>query len=142
MKERPTAVTVLGWYWRLGGILGMVLALPFSLWGKDLFGQYWIDAYLRLPSSVLFPLAFFISLLCLLIGNGILKGRNSARVFGLFYCIVGTWIAVTVYQGHPLYWVNLMGNLAFLVIMWFFLYRPHATAFFRGEELLEEDGIA
>ena len=120
----------------------MVLALPLALWGKDLFGQYWIDPYLPLPSSVLFLLAFLISLLCLLVGNRILKGRNSARVFGLFYCIVGTWIAALVYQGHPLYWMNLIGNLAFIVIMWFFLYRPDATAFFRGGELLDEDGTA
>ena len=54
MIERPTAVTVIGWFWRIGGLLGMALALPFALWGKDLFGQYWTDALLRLNSSILF----------------------------------------------------------------------------------------
>ena len=118
----------------------MVFALPLALWGRELFGQYWADVYLRLPPSVLFLLTFLISLLCLLVGNGILKGRNSARVLGLSYCALGTLTAAVVYQGHPLLWITLSGDLAFLVIMWFFLYRPSATAFFRGEELLEEDG--
>jgi hypothetical protein len=54
--------------------------------------------------------------------------------------VVATVIAAVTYQGHPLFWFNLLGNLAFTVIMWFFLYRPHATAFFKGELLLEEQG--
>ena len=142
MTKRPTAVTVIGWYWRVGGVLGMVFSLPFALWGQDLFGQYWVDALLRLSSTVLFLVAFLSSLLCLLCGNGILKGQNWARILALAYCLVGTLIAAVMYQGHLLYWFNLIGDLAFTVIMWFFLYRPHATTFFQGEVLLEEQGTA
>ena len=142
MKERPTAVTVIGWFWRVGGVLGMVFALPLALWGKDLYGQYWVDALSRLSPMVLFLWGFFSSLLCLLSGNGILKGKNWARVLALAYCVFGTLVAALIYQGKPFYWLVLIGDVVFTVIMWFFLYRPHATAFFKGEVLLDEGGNA
>ena len=142
MTDRPTAVTVIGWFWRVGGALGMVLALPLAIWGQELYGQYWTDTLLRLSTTVLFLWAFFASLLCLLIGNGLLKGQNGARILALVYCVVATLIAVVTYQGHPLYWVNLIGDLAFAGIMWFFLYRPHVNAFFTGSEGLAEDETA
>jgi len=135
MNKRPTAVTVIGWFWRVGGVVGMVLALPLAIWYQDLFGKYAVEAALRLSSTVLFLWMFFSSLLCLLCGNGILKGQSWARILALAYCVVATIIAAVMYQGHALYWFNLIGNLAFLVIMWFFLYRPTATAFFREVEL-------
>jgi len=109
----------------------MVLALPLAIWYQDLFGKYAVEAALRLSSTVLFLWMSFASLLCLFFGNGILKGRNWARILALAYCVVGTLIAAVMYQSHPVYWFNLIGNLAFTVIMWFFLFRPPATAFFR-----------
>jgi len=134
MTERPTAVTVIGWLWRVGGVLGMVFALPFALWGQDLFREYWADALLGLSPTVLFLWMFLSSLLCLLFGNGILLGRNWARILALAYCVLATLIAALIYQGFPLYWLNLTGDLAFTLIMWFFLFHPEATAFFKGEE--------
>lgn len=134
MTERPTAVTVIGWFWRVGGVIGMVVALPFALWGQDLFGVYWADLPLRLSPTVLFLWMFLWSFVCLLCGNGILKGQEWARAVTLAYCVFATLIAALVYQGHPLYWINLIGDMAFTVIMWFFLYRPEATAFFKEEE--------
>jgi len=77
---------------------------------------------------------FLSSFLCLLFGNGILTGQNWARILALAYCVVATLIAALIYQGHPLCWLNLTGDLAFALIMWFFLFRPEATAFFKGEE--------
>ena len=112
----------------------MVFALPFALWGEDLYGQYWVDALLRFGVPALFLMMFLFSLLCLLFGNGILKGQNWARILALAYCLVGTLIAALIYQGKPLYWLVLIGDLVFTVIMWFFLYRPDATDFFTGED--------
>jgi hypothetical protein len=120
----------------------MIFALPLALWGRELFGEYWTDTLLQLSPTVLFLWAFFSSFLCLLFGNGILNGRNWARNLALAYCVVATLIAAAMYQGHPLYWLNLIGDLAFTVIMWFFLYRPHVTAFFVGEVRLGEQGTA
>ena len=114
----------------------MVAALPFALWGQDLFEEYWPGALLRLSPTVLFLWAFLSSLLCLLFGNGILKGQNWARNLALVYCIVATLIAALLYQDYFLYWVNLIGDLVFTVVMWFFLYRPKSTAFFKGGEPL------
>lgn len=142
MTKRPKAVTVIGWFWRVGGVFGMVVALPFALWGRDLMGEYWADALLRLSPTVLFLWAFSSSLLGLLFGNGILKGQNWARIVALAYCVVGTLIAALLYKANPLYWVNLTGDLVFTVIMWLFLYHPHSTAFFRGEVPLDEGGTA
>ena len=134
MKERPTAVMVIGWFWRVGGILGMIFALPFALWGQEWFSEYWAGALLRLSSTVLFLWAFLSSLLGLLLGNGLLKGRNWARMLSLAYCVVSTLIAAVMYQANPLYWINLVVDLAFIAIMWFFLFRPNANAFFnRGQ---------
>jgi hypothetical protein len=138
MNERPRAVTVIGWFFRVGGILGMVFALPYALWGEDLFGEYWVDAFRRLSPTVLFLWAFFSSLICLLCGNGLLRGRNWARILVLAYCVVATLIAAVMYLGHPLYWLNLIGDFVFTVILWFFLYRPHAAAYFMGDSLLDE----
>jgi len=111
----------------------MVLALPLAIWYQDLFGKYAVEAALRLGTTVLFLWMFFSSLLCLLCGNGILKGQSWARILCVAYCVVATLIAAVMYQGHVLYWFNLIGNLAFTVTMWFFLFRPHATVFFREE---------
>lgn len=137
MTNRPTAVPVIGWFWRVGGILGMVVALPLALRGQDLFGQYWANTLLGLSPTVLFLWMFLSSLLCLLFGNGILKGRNWARLLALAYCVAATLIAAVMYQKYPLYWLNLIGNLAFTGIMWFFLYRPHVTAFFEAGGAME-----
>ena len=133
MSKRPTAVTVIGWFWRVGGVVGMVLALPLALWGQDLFGRYWASALLWLSPTVLFLWAFFTSLLGLLLGNAILKGRNQARSLVLVYCVVATLIGAVMYQSHSLYWFNLFTNLVFTFIMWLFLFRPDATAFFKPE---------
>ena len=136
MAHRPTAATVIGWLWRVGGVLGILFSLPFAIWGKELWGEYWPDALLSLSPAVLFLWCLLSSVLCLLAGNGILKGRNWARTLALAYCIVGTLIAAVLYQDTFIYWFNLIGDLAFAAVMWFFLFRPHMTAFFKGEEPL------
>jgi hypothetical protein len=142
MTQRPTAVTVIGWFWRVGGILGMVVALPLALWGQELFRKYWTDALLGLSPTVLFLWGFLSSLLCLLFGNGILKGREWARILALAYCLGATGIGAVMYRGYPLFGLNLIANLAFTGVMWFFLYRHNATAYFRGKMPLDEGGIA
>jgi hypothetical protein len=142
MTERPKAVTIIGWFWRVGGIFGMAWALPFALWGEDLYGDYWVDALRRLSPTVLFLWAFSSSLLCLLFGNGILKGQDWARILALAYCVVAALIGAVLYHGYPLDWFILIVNLAFTGIMWFFLYRPQSTAFFKGEVFIDQGGTA
>ncbi|MGD2123305.1 MAG: hypothetical protein PVJ76_16250 [Gemmatimonadota bacterium] len=134
MTKRPTAVTVIGWFFRAGGILGMVFSLPLALWGRELFADYWPDALLQLSSTIYFLWGFLSSLLGLLLGNGLLKGRNWARTLTIVYCVVATLIGAALYQNNFLYWFNLVGNLAFTAVFWFFLYRPHVNAFLDGEE--------
>jgi hypothetical protein len=71
-KQAPTSVRVIGWFWRVGGIGGMVLALPLALKGGEWWGSYWADSIRTLSPGVLFVWAFLASLICLLLGNGIL----------------------------------------------------------------------
>lgn len=135
MTKRPTAITVIGWYWRVGGILGIGLSLPLALWGAELFEELYPGIYMGLPKAVIFVWAFLGSLLSLLCGNGILKGRNWGRVLALILCVLGTLVPLIVWPKHPMFWFHLVSNAGFTAIMGFFLFRPGATWYFRGEEL-------
>ena len=131
-KQSPTSVRVIGWFWRAGGIAGMIFALPLALKGKEWWGSYWADPIRSLSPTVLFVWAFLASLICLVLGNGILKGRDWARVSILAYCAASTLIGVAAYQHHPFIWFNAIANLTFTGFMGFFLYRSDSTAFFKG----------
>ncbi len=111
----------------------MVVALPFSLWGQRFFGQYWADAVLRLGPTALFLWTFLSSLLCLVFGKGILKGRNWARMMSLAYCLAAILVTGVLYKGHPLLWPNLILNLGFTAVMGYFLFRPSSNAFFEKD---------
>ena len=132
-KQRPASVKVIGWFWRVGGIAGMVFALPLALMGGEWWGSYWADSIRTLSPGVLFVWAFLASLICLLMGNGILRGRNWARVSILAYCAASTLIGIAIYRHHPIIWFNAIANLAFTGAMGFFLYRSDSTAFFQGD---------
>jgi hypothetical protein len=134
MTERPSPVTVIGWLWTVSGGAGLAGALPYSYWGIDLFGDYWPCALLRLSPVVLFLIMLVCSLLCLSFGIGILKGQDWARVLSLAYCLVCTLAAAILYWGHALFWPILVVYLPFTAILWFYLYRPEANAFFRRTE--------
>jgi len=134
MTERPTAVTVIGWYLRVGGVVGMVLSIPLAIVGPELWGDFYPDAWLELPSSVQGFIGFVASLFCLLSGNGILRGQNWGRTLALIICGMSTLAAVG-HRSHPFYWFNLIGNLAFILMFWFFLFRSQSSAFFKGAEV-------
>jgi hypothetical protein len=138
MTKRPRAVTVIGWFWRVGGILGLISALPFAFLGMEWFGDLASGPFWQLPPSLLFLYGLFVSLVFLVCGNGLLKGRNWSRVLGLATCIVTILIGLVWYEKTLLFWFNLIWDAGLTGIMWFFLYRPHATAFFRGEAPLVE----
>lgn len=132
MTERPTSVTFFGWFFRLGGIVGMVFALPFALWGQELLGEHWADSLHRVSPTVLFLYTFLSSLLGLLIGNGILKGKAGARTLALAYCVFAMLVAAVFYKKTELFWANLVGNLLFTAVLGFYLFLPKASGFFRA----------
>jgi len=134
MTERPTAVTVFGWFWRAGGILGMIVAWPLALRGPEWIGDIAKGPFWQLPPILLFLYAFLTSLLCFVCGNGLLKGRNWSRVLALVYCFGAILISFVWYEKTPLFWVSLFFNLAFTMIMWFYLFRPESKAFFAEAE--------
>ena len=142
MTERPTAVTVFGWFWRVGGIMGMIFAWPLAIRGREWLGDLATGPFWQLPPILLFLYCFLASLLGLVLGNGLLKGRNWSRVLALAYCFVAILLSFGWYEKTPLFWFNLLVNLVFTLVMWFFLFRPHVTAHFKGEVLLGEGGTA
>jgi len=132
--RRPTAVTMFGWFFKAGGALGMVLALPLAIWGRDLFVDYWAEPLQRLNSLSLFLWYFISSLLGMLLGHGILKGLTWARTLALAYCVVATVIGFLGYSDPQLARIGLISNLVFMAVMGFFLFFPPAAAFLRQEE--------
>ena len=135
MTERPTSVTFFGWFFRLGGIVGMVFALPFALWGRELLGEYWAESLHRVSPAILFLYTFLSSLLGLLIGNGILRGKAAARTLALAYCIFAMLMAAAFYEKTQLFWVNLVGNVLFTAVLAFYLFLPQASGFFKAEKV-------
>ncbi len=138
MTNRPTAVTAIGWFWKVGGVVGMVCALPIALWGKAWLERYWSDFLLGLNPFLIFLVCFLSSLLCFLTGNALLKGQNWARPFVVAYCVVATLLGLIWYQDHPTRWINLIVNLIFTVIMWLFLYLPPVAAYFKTNKPASE----
>lgn len=136
MTSRPRAVTVVGWLFRVGGIVGMVFAIPYALWGPEWFGGHirGADRFWVLPPLLIFLVAFLSSLVFLVCGNGILEGRNWSRVLAVAVCVVATLSPFLLYENQPLLWFNGAGNLACALALWFYLFRPEAGAFFAGGE--------
>ena len=116
----------------------MVMAWPFALRGREWFGDMNIGPFWDLPPTFLFLYGFSVSLLFLVCGNGHLKGRNWSRALVLALCIVAILVSLIAYEKTPLFWLNLIWDLGFTGLLWFYLYRPHVTGFFRGEIPVEE----
>ena len=133
MTDRPTALSVVGWYAKGAGILGMIAALPYSLFGPDLLGDYWSGPLLRFGPVSLFIVTFLSSLACVLFGQGLLEGRSWARVAALIYCVVGTLTGAVVLWGHPLFAFNAITSVIFTAFLWFLLYKPEVSDYLGRE---------
>lgn len=83
---------------------------------------------------LLFLYGLISSLLFFVCGNGLLKGRNWARVLGVGFCFAAMLIALVGYEWTPDFWINLIADLIFTVIVWFFLFLPASNAFFKENE--------
>lgn len=112
----------------------MVLSWPLAYRGSGWLADLSPGFFWQLPPIFLFLYAFLTSLLCLVVGNGLLKGRNWSRVLAVAYCFAAIVISFVLYERTPLFWVSLIFNLAFTMIMWFFLFRPESNAFFAEAE--------
>lgn len=130
--KRPAAVTFFGWFWTVGGLLGMVASWPLAQDGADWVGSFSPGPFWQMPSTFVFLYSFFASLIGLLFGNGLLRGRNWSRFLAVGYGLAGALISFMWWETTPLFWLNLFGNLAFTGVMWFFLFRPEAEAYFNN----------
>jgi hypothetical protein len=140
MPKRPTAVSVFGWFWFGGGILAMLLSWPLARHGQEWYGDLAPGPFWDFPVLFVFFYCFLVSILCVVIGAGLLKGRNWSRFLALGYCFLALFMAFMWFDVSPLLLLNFFVDLAFTLIMWFFLFRPAANAFFRREEGLEAEG--
>ena len=76
MTETPTVVTYIGWFWRVGSVAGLVVALPTAYWGKDLIEAYGTPALLGLSPLALFLWTFLGSFWTL-------RSRGSCGLFSV-----------------------------------------------------------
>jgi hypothetical protein len=138
MVKRPTAVSVFGWFWLVGGIVAIALSWPLAHHGKQWFGDAAPGPFWDFPVLFLFLYCFLVSCLCVVIGAGLLKGRNWARFLAMGYCFVALFMAFMWFDASALVFLNFFTDLAFTVIMGLYLFGPKAGAFFAGTEAARE----
>ncbi len=132
MTRRPKAVTLIGWYWTIAGGLGALYTLHRAISGRDLFGENFLEGFWPFPVFVL----VLISVVYAFVGIGVLKGQNWAHILVVVLQFAGIAIRFLAYRGDPPPWINLARSLVFTGIMWFYLFRREASAFFKGEAVL------
>jgi hypothetical protein len=112
MRKRPISVAVAGWVFIAAGICGLVYH------AKEFDIQH--------PLAADFLLVSFIRLLAILLGAFTLRGRNWAR-WGLVVWL-GYHVGLSFF--HPL--DELIVHAVLFVAVLYVLYRPAASAYFRG----------
>ena len=112
MNKRPFSVTIIAWIYAVAGVVGLAYhAKEFKLARPFEDDAAWVC---------------LVRLLAIVAGAFMLRGRNWARWLSI------AWMAWHVYLSvfHPL--SELIMHSVLLVVFAFFLFRPRASAYFRG----------
>jgi len=110
--DRPVSITILGWLFIAVGTMGVLYHL------SDF-------KTLRLPDYQPF-LICFVRLLAILGGAFMLRGSNGSRWLVIF------WLALHVVLSAFHSRFELVVHALFLVVITYLLFRPRASAYFRG----------
>ena len=119
----------------------MALSWPFAHHAQEWYGDLAPGAFWDFPVLFIFLYCFLASVLCVVIGVGMLKGRNWSRFLALGYCFVGLFMGFMWFDVSPLLLLNFFINLAFTVIMGLYLFGPKANAFFAGGGAPQQDPV-
>lgn len=122
MRNRPVSIGIVGWFLIVTALLSL-LVLPYTLSNSDALG---IDDKGGLPANVQLGISIAGSLVSLLCGFFILKGRDWARLLIIAWVLlgIGLGLATSAYRS-----VLLLSAL-YLAVLGFFLFRPAANRFF------------
>jgi hypothetical protein len=112
MKKRPYLVTIIAWIFVLAGIIGFV------------FHVTEVKARPRFQYDLLWPLG--LSLLAILCGFYMLRQSNWARWLAV------AWLAFHVILSGFHSTQGFIVHTVLLAVFAYFLFRPQATAYFRG----------
>ena len=119
MRKRPLSITVIGWLFVAAGAVGLAYhATEFRTTRPFQYDVLWVC---------------LVRLLAILCGLLVLRGRNWAR-WGLL-----VWIAYHVILSafHAL--SELVIHSVLFAVIAYFLFRPQASAYFRGARTRSED---
>ena len=120
MNKRPLSVTTIAWLYLVAGVVGLAYhATEFKLARPFENDAVWVC---------------FVRLLAIVGGAFLLRGRNWARWLSI------AWMAWHVYLSalHPL--SELITHSVLLVVFAFLLFRPRASAYFRGVKTKTHSG--
>lgn len=122
MKSRPLSVAIIGWVLLVFGLyLLIVNLLTFNNSEiKDMMANS------PMPMALQYALMYCGTLILIISGIGILKGKNWARWLYTIWGIIGIIISVVT---TPINMMMIPGVLFFLIIV-FFLFRRKANEFF------------
>ena len=126
MTKRPLSITVISWIFMAVGIVGFAY---------HLLPQQVADT--KQHHSVPYELAWicFVRLLAIVSGVFMLRGFNWARWLAV------VWLAyhVVLSAFHSLTEFAMHGVL--LAVIGYFLFRPQASAFFRGRRVIDDEQV-
>ena len=124
MKQRPLAMTIIGWFLVVTGLLGSIGVATMS--SNPMVQRVYAQSPLPMSAHVVFGvLGVIITVAC---GYGVLKGLNWSRFLYVGWSLIGFAMSLATI---PVTSFLLLGVLFFAVIV-FFLFRPDANAWFRG----------
>lgn len=142
MATRPKAVSVFGWFWLVGGMVAMALSWPLASQGREWFGDVAPGPFWDFPVRFLFLYCFLVSGLGVVIGAGLLRGRNWSRFVAMGYCFVALFMAFMWFDATLLVFLNFFANLLFTVAMGLYLFGSKAHAFFAASGTEESSASA
>lgn len=122
MEKRPISVTVIAWFFIVGGAISLITT-PASLSNtmvKELMAKS------PLPLSIQYAMTYIGYLISIASGIGMLKRQNWAR----FLYVEGVAIVSLISLFTSPAKVMLIPSLIFCVIIIFFIFRPVANQYF------------
>ena len=122
MPHRPLSVSIVGWFLIVTALLSLIL-LPYTLSNSDVLAT--MDKG-GLPGNVQLGISLAGSLVTLLCGFFILKGRDWARLAIVAWVLLGIGLGLATSAYRPV----LLISLLYLLVLAFFLFRPAANRFF------------
>jgi len=122
MKQRPTSITVIAWFLIIVSAISLITT-PFTMnnpVAKELMARS------PIPLSIQYAMMFIGIGIGIVSGIAMLKGQNWARIFYAAWSVVSLIIALATSPAKT----TLIPSILFLGIVFFFLFRPNASAYF------------